>query len=241
MVHCVKFLIQIRLIVKCWTTCKSANYPCDVQEKQSSWWLDDIFDRKRQKHRSGRQEVTEHNHQNWITRKNYITREQVVGVEQVAALPVLVLRVTLQHLHSFLQSIFVFFGFILNGCEFMLEDKILLQRSMAPVMWKILRTTLHSLAASWHGLSADESGTGELEGGEKLLDIVRLPVSVPPIWEADWKQAGMERAGVFKMWKKENVRVWGNEKKIHWTRVHTFVKMILNTWPNGLKKSIYSK
>lgn len=43
-------------------------------------------------------------------------------------------------------------------------------------------TTLHT---SRHGLSADESGGGELEGGGKLPDIVRLPVSVPTIRKAD--------------------------------------------------------
>lgn len=74
-------------------------------------------------------------------------------------------------------------------------------------------TTLHTPAASWHGLSADESGAGELGGWEKWPDIVRLPVSVPTIQQADWKQAwaaGMERVGVFKMWKKGNIKVWAN-------------------------------
>lgn len=62
-------------------------------------------------------------------------------------------------------------------------------------------TTLHTPVARWHGLSADESGAGELGGWGKLPDIVRLPVSVPTIREADWKQAWaarMEKVGVLR-------------------------------------------
>lgn len=62
-------------------------------------------------------------------------------------------------------------------------------------------TTQHTPAASWHSLSADESGAGELGGWGKLPDIVRLPVSLPTIREADWKQAwaaSMEKVGLLR-------------------------------------------
>lgn len=75
---------------------------------------------------------------------------------------------------------------------------------------KFTSTTLHTTTARCHGLSGDESGAGELESWRKLPDIVRLPVSVPTIREADWKQAwavGTGRGGVFEMGKKGEM--WG--------------------------------